>query len=364
MGRKLRFAHLHQHTQFSLLDGAAKLSDLLKWVKETTPEDPALAMTDHGNLFGAVEFYKKATEMGIKPILGYEAYVAAESRFDRKRGKGLDGGYFHLTLLAKDFTGYQNLVRLASRAYLEGFYEKPRIDREILREHAEGLIALSGCLGAEIPQFILQDRLDLAEARLNEYLSIFKDRFFIEIQNHGLPEQKKVNEVLKEFARKYGLGMVATNDGHYVRKEDARAHEVLLAIQSKSTLDDPGRWRFPCDEFYVKTPEEMRAMFPEEEWGDEPFDNTVEIARMCNVELPIGDKMVYRIPRFPSPRGGPRPSTSWSSPSRGSSAATRTGSPRASTGRSSAFGEASPTGTGRPWPRPWPRWSGRLGRGS
>ncbi len=260
-------------------------------------------MTDHGNLFGALEFYKKATAMGVKPIIGYEAYVAAESRFDRKRGKGLDGGYFHLTLLAKDFMGYQNLVRLASRAYLEGFYEKPRIDREILREHSEGLIALSGCLGAEIPQFILQDRLDLAEARLNEYLSIFGDRFFIEIQNHGLPEQKKVNAVLKEFARKYGLGMVATNDGHYVRKEDARAHEVLLAIQSKATLDDEDRWRFPCDEFYVKTPEEMRAMLPEEEWGDEPFDNTVEIARMCNVDLPIGDKMVYRIPRYPLPKG-------------------------------------------------------------
>jgi DNA polymerase-3 subunit alpha len=303
MGSKLKFAHLHQHTQFSLLDGAAKLQDLLKWVKETTPEDPALAMTDHGNLFGAVEFYKKATAMGVKPIIGYEAYVAAESRFDRKRGKGLDGGYFHLTLLAKDFTGYQNLVRLASRAYLEGFYEKPRIDREILREHAQGLIALSGCLGAEIPQFILQDRLDLAEARLNEYLSIFGDRFFIEIQNHGLPEQQKVNQVLKEFARKYGLGLVATNDGHYVRKEDARAHEVLLAIQSKTTLDDPERWRFPCDEFYVKTPEEMRAMLPEAEWGDEPFDNTVEIARICDVDLPIGDKMVYRIPRFPLPEG-------------------------------------------------------------
>ncbi len=302
MGR-LKFAHLHQHTQFSLLDGAAKLSDLLQWVKEVSPEDPALAMTDHGNLFGAVEFYQKATAMGIKPIIGYEAYVAAESRFDRKRGKGLDGGYFHLTLLAKDFRGYQNLVRLASRAYLEGFYEKPRIDREILREHSEGLIALSGCLGAEIPQFILQDRLDLAEARLNEYLAIFGDRFFLEIQNHGLPEQRKVNQVLKEFARKYGLGMVATNDGHYVRKEDARAHEVLLAIQSKSTLDDPERWRFPCDEFYVKTPEEMRAMLPEGEWGDEPFDNTVEIARMCNVDLPIGDKMVYRIPRFPLPQG-------------------------------------------------------------
>ncbi|WP_234554234.1 DNA polymerase III subunit alpha [Thermus caliditerrae] len=303
MGSRPKFAHLHQHTQFSLLDGAAKLSDLLKWVKEVSPEDPALAITDHGNLFGAVEFYKKATAMGVKPIIGYEAYVAAESRYDRKRGKGLDGGYFHLTLLAKDFTGYQNLVRLASRAYLEGFYEKPRIDREILKEHSEGLIALSGCLGAEIPQFILQDRLDLAERRLNEYLAIFGDRFFIEIQNHGLPEQKKVNEVLREFARKYGLGMVATNDGHYVRKEDARAHEVLLAIQSKSTLDDPERWRFPCDEFYVKTPEEMRAMLPKEEWGDEPFDNTVEIARMCNVDLPIGDKMTYRIPRFPLPKG-------------------------------------------------------------
>ncbi|TFU26400.1 DNA polymerase III subunit alpha [Thermus tengchongensis] len=303
MGSRPKFAHLHQHTQFSLLDGAAKLSDLLEWVKTVSPEDPALAITDHGNLFGAVEFYKKATAMGVKPIIGYEAYVAAESRYDRKRGKGLDGGYFHLTLLAKDFTGYQNLVRLASRAYLEGFYEKPRIDREILREHSEGLIALSGCLGAEIPQFILQDRLDLAERRLNEYLSIFGDRFFIEIQNHGLPEQKKVNEVLREFARKYGLGMVATNDGHYVRKEDARAHEVLLAIQSKSTLDDPERWRFPCDEFYVKTPEEMRAMLPKEEWGDEPFDNTVEIARMCNVDLPIGDKMTYRIPRFPLPKG-------------------------------------------------------------
>lgn len=298
----MRFAHLHQHTQFSLLDGAARLEDLLSWVKATTPHEPALAITDHGNLFGAVEFYKKATAHGVKPIIGYEAYVAAESRFDRKRGKGLDGGYFHLTLLAKDFKGYQNLVKLANRAYLEGFYEKPRIDREILKEHSEGLIVLSGCLGAEIPQFILQDRLDLAEARLLEYLSIFKENYFIEIQDHGLPEQKKVNQVLKEFARKYGIGLVATNDGHYVRKEDAEAHAVLLAIQSKTTWDDPERWRFPCDEFYVKTPEEMRKALGEE-WGDEPFDNTVEIARMCNVELPIGDRMVYRIPRYPLPEG-------------------------------------------------------------
>jgi len=297
----MRFAHLHQHTQYSLLDGAARLDDLLRWVKQVSPEQPALAMTDHGNLFGAAEFYKKATALGVQPILGYEAYVAAESRFDRKLGKGLDGGYFHLTLLAMNLEGYQNLCRLASLAYLEGFYQKPRIDRELLREYHQGIIALSGCLGAEIPQFILQDRIDLAEERLNEYLSIFKDRYFIEIQNHGLPEERKVNQVLKEFARRYGLGLVATNDGHYVRKEDAEAHAVVLAVQSKSTWEDPGRWKFPCDEFYVKTPEEMRAALPPEEWGDEPFDNTMELARRCQVDLPVGERMVYRVPRFPLP---------------------------------------------------------------
>lgn len=303
-----QFAHLHQHTQFSLLDGAARIKDLLKWVKQVSPEEPMLAMTDHGNLFGAVQFYKYATEAEVKPIIGYEAYVAAESRFDRKQGKGLDGGYFHLTLLAKDFEGYQNLCRLASRAYLEGFYGKPRIDREILREHNAGIIALSGCLGAEIPQFILQERHEDAERRLLEYLSIFGDkRYFIEVQDHGLPEQKKVNRVLKEFADKYGLGIVATNDGHYVRKEDAEAHAVVLAVQSKATWDDPNRWKFPCDEFYVKTPQEMRSTLEGERelWGkrfDELFDNSLEIGRMCNVEL-VPKKVQYRIPKYPLPEG-------------------------------------------------------------
>ncbi|RIH88090.1 DNA polymerase III subunit alpha [Calidithermus roseus] len=303
-----KFAHLHQHTQFSLLDGAARLKDLIKWVKKVSPEEPMLAMTDHGNMFGAVQFYKYATEAEVKPIIGYEAYVAAESRFDRKQGKGLDGGYFHLTLLAKDFEGYQNLCRLASRAYLEGFYSKPRIDREILREHNAGIIALSGCLGAEIPQFILQERHEEAERRLLEYLSIFGDkRYFIEIQDHGLSEQHKVNRVLKEFADKYGLGIVATNDGHYVRKEDAEAHAVVLAVQSKATWDDPNRWKFPCDEFYVKTPEEMRSTFEDERelWGkrfDELFDNSLEIGRMCNVEL-VPKKVQYRIPKYPLPEG-------------------------------------------------------------
>ncbi|MER3555167.1 MAG: DNA polymerase III subunit alpha [Meiothermus sp.] len=303
-----KFAHLHQHTQFSLLDGAARLKDLLKWVKKVSPEEPMLAMTDHGNMFGAVQFYKYAKEYEVKPIIGYEAYVAAESRFDRKQGKGLDGGYFHLTLLAQNMEGYQNLCRLASRAYLEGFYGKPRIDREILREHSAGIIAMTGCLGAEIPQFILQERHEDAERRLQEYLSIFGEgRYFVEIQEHGLPEQKKVNKVLKEFADKYGLGLVATNDGHYVRKEDAEAHAVVLAVQSKATWDDPNRWKFPCDEFYVKTPEEMRQTFAAQksDWGarhDELFDNSVHIGRLCEVEL-VPKKVQYRIPRFPLPEG-------------------------------------------------------------
>ena len=298
----MKFAHLHQHTQYSLLDGAARLGDLLSWVKEVSPDEPALAVTDHGNLFGAIDFYQKASAAGIKPVIGYEAYVAADSRFDRSMRRGLDGGYFHLTLLAKNNTGYQNLVKLASRAYLEGFYFKPRVDREILREHSEGIIALSGCLGAEIPQFIMQDRIDLAEARLQEYLDIFKTNYYIEVQDHGLAEESKINPVLREFAKKYGLGMVATNDGHYVKKDDAEAHAVLLAIQSKSTWDDPRRWQFPCDEFYVKSPEEMRAAFGSD-WPDEIFDQSAAIAQMCQVDFPIGDQKVYRIPRFPLAEG-------------------------------------------------------------
>jgi DNA polymerase-3 subunit alpha len=303
-----RFAHLHQHTQFSLLDGAARLKDLIKWVKKVSPEAPALAMTDHGNMFGAVQFYKYATEAGVKPIIGYEAYVAADSRFDRKQGKGLDGGYFHLTMLAQNYEGYQNLCRLSSRAYLEGFYSKPRIDREILREHNAGIVVLSGCLGAEIPQFIMQERYDLAEARLLEYASVFgPERYFVEIQDHGLPEQARVNRVLKELADKHGLGLVATNDGHYVRKEDAEAHAVVLAVQSKATWDDPNRWKFPCDEFYVKTPDEMQQTFAgsRELWGsrfDELFDNSANLAQQCTVDL-VPKNVQYRIPRYPLPEG-------------------------------------------------------------
>lgn len=302
-----RFAHLHQHTQYSLLDGAAKLKDLLKWAKEVTPEGqtPALAMTDHGNMHGAVHFYNYATGMGVKPIIGYEAYVVPGegTRRDRTRGQDGEKGIFHLTLLARDFEGYQNLCRLSSRGYTEGYYYKPRIDHELLREHHAGVIAMSGCLGSEVQQLLMQGREDDAKKRLMWYRELFGENYFIEIQDHGLPEQKKNNPILKAWANELGIGMVATNDGHYVKKTDATAHETLLAIQTKATLADENRFKFPCDEFYVKNLEEMQAALPVSEWGEEVFDNTALIADLCNVELPVGKKRVYQMPALPIPEG-------------------------------------------------------------
>lgn len=306
-----KFAHLHQHTQYSLLDGAAKLKDLLKWAKEVTPEGqtPALAMTDHGNMHGAVHFYNYATGMGVKPIIGYEAYVVPGegTRRDRTRAQDGEKGIFHLTLLARDFEGYQNLCRLSSRGYTEGYYYKPRIDHELLQEHHKGVIAFSGCLGSEVQQLLLQGREDDAKKRLLWYRELFGENYFIEIQDHGLPEQKRNNPILRAWAQELGIGMVATNDGHYVKKSDATAHETLLAIQTKATLADENRFKFPCDEFYVKDLEEMQASLPVSEWGEEPFDNTAMIAEMCNVDLPVGKKRVYQMPALPIPEGRTMP---------------------------------------------------------
>ncbi len=298
-----RFSHLHQHTDYSLLDGAARIKDLIAWVKEVSPDDPAVAMTDHGNMHGAVEFYKTAVAQGVKPIIGFEAYVAPGSRFEKRRGSNRsDGGYYHLTLLAKDFKGYQNLCRLSSRAFLEGFYMKPRVDLELLREHSEGVIALSGCLGAQIPRTILDIGPDAGEEALLEHLNIFGDNFFVELQDHGLEEQRRLNPILKEFATKHGIGMVATNDGHYVRKTDAHAHDVLLAIGTKALVSDDDRMRFPCDEFYVKSPAEMAAVLPESEYPS-ALANTNVVAAMCNVDLPIGSRRVYQMPELKLPPG-------------------------------------------------------------
>ena len=297
------FAHLHQHTAYSLLDGAARIDDLIRWVAEVTPENPTVAMTDHGNMHGAVEFYKTAVKHGVKPILGFEAYVTPGSRFERRKPSStLDGGFFHLTLLAKNMTGYRNLAKLNSRAWLEGFYMKPRVDHELLAEHAEGVIALTGCLGAQLPRTLLDVGEEAGEEVLRQHLDIFGENLFVELQDHGLEEQKILNPQLRALADRYGLGMVATNDGHYVRKEDAKAHEALLAIQTKTTLSDEDRFRFPCDEFYVKTPDEMAVAIPESAYPS-ALANTVTVADMCDVQLPVGDARVYQMPELPIPEG-------------------------------------------------------------
>lgn len=311
------FAHLHQHTAYSLLDGAARIKDLMAWVKEVSPEKPCLAMTDHGNMHGAIEFYKAALAAEVKPIIGFEAYVTGGSRFEKKRSNNkLDGGYFHLTLLAKNLAGYKNLCKLNSRAWLEGFYGKPRVDHELLREYSEGVIALSGCLGAQIPRTLLDIGEAAAEDMLNNYLNIYGDNFFIELQNH-IPEdtssmddklrdlveqQSRLNPMLRQLADKYGLGMVATNDGHYVKREDAKAHEALLAIQTKTTLADPNRFRFACEEFFVKTPAEMAKAIPETDYPG-ALANSMLIADMCDLVLPIGSRRVYQMPELPIPEG-------------------------------------------------------------
>ncbi len=302
-GQVKRFAHLHQHTAYSLLDGAARIAELVRWVKEVSPDDPAVAMTDHGNMHGAIEFYKTCVAEGVKPIIGFEAYVAPGSRFEKRRGSSkLDGGYYHLTLLAKDFKGYQNLCRLSSRAYLEGFYMKPRVDMELLREHSQGVIALSGCLGAQVPRAILDLGPEEGERLFKEHLDIFGSDFWVEIQDHGLEEQRRLNPVLRELADRYGVGMVATNDGHYVRREDAHAHDVLLAIQTKEMVANQDRMRFPCDEFYVKSPTEMASAIPESEYPG-AIGNTTSIADMVTLELPVGSKRVYQMPEIALPAG-------------------------------------------------------------
>lgn len=287
-----KFAHLHQHTSYSLLDGLSGVKDLLKWVSKDAT-DPSCAITDHGNMSGVLQFYKYAIQFGVKPILGYEAYITAGSRHTKQKGEKT----YHLTLLAKDFEGYQNLCRLNYLANSEGYYYKPRIDHEILEQHSKGVIAMSGCLGAELQQHILNGDIDSARSTIEWYLKVFKDNYYIEIQNHGLPEQQLVNPILMQLAKEYGVGMVATNDGHYVKKTDSDTHDTLLAIQTKARLSDDNRFKFPCDEFYTKSVGEMELFLPRSVWGDEIYDNTVNISQDCNVELPIGSKRSYRIPQ-------------------------------------------------------------------
>ncbi len=281
----MSFVHLHVHTQYSLLDGANKIGPLIEHAKKSGM--PAIAMTDHGNMFGAVEFYAKAKAAGIKPIIGCEAYMAPDKRTDRiQSNKSEDfeaGGNFHLILLAQNRVGYRNLCRLLTSAYKEGLYYKPRIDKEILAERSEGLIVLSGCLSGEIARALKADRMDRAREAAAWYAKTFPGRFYLELQDNCL--HGPLNDRLRDLGRTEGLPLVATNDCHYLHRDDAKAHEVLLCIQTGKTMADESRWRFDTDELYVKTPDEMATAFGAD---SEPVRNSVEIANRIDFEFEFG----------------------------------------------------------------------------
>jgi len=289
------FVHLHQHTNYSLLDGACRISPLVK--KAVELKFPALAITDHGNLFGAVEFYETCTKAGIKPIIGCEAYIAPHSRFD-KTGTGIRDSNAHLVLLAKNETGYANLMRLISIGYLEGFYYKPRIDKEVLAQHKNGLIVLTSCLKGILNVHLTQEQFDLARKELDDFIQILgKENVYVELQDHNLVLEQKVRPHLVRLAADAGVKCVATNDVHYIEQAHAEAHDALMAIQTQTTIDDPHRLRYEQPEFYLKSAEQMKALFAEH---PEAVAATLEIAERCNVELEFGKT---HLPYYEPPQG-------------------------------------------------------------
>jgi len=278
------FVHLHVHTQYSLLDGTIRLQDVLKKARELRM--PAVAMTDHGNIYGAVDFYQSAYRHGIKPIIGCELYVAPRGRLD-KSVESTGESARHLIVLVKNFQGYKNLIKLTSLGFLEGFYYRPRVDKELLAKHSEGLIALSACLHGEVADHLLRGYTEAAEKTALEYRSIFgAENYYLEIMENGIPEQKQVNEGLLRLSAKCAIPVVATNDCHYLERTDAEAHDVLLCIQTGKTLEDPGRMRFATDQFYFRTPEEMKSLFA---YCPAAVENTVSIAERCNLTIPFDE---------------------------------------------------------------------------
>jgi DNA polymerase-3 subunit alpha len=290
------FVHLHLHTEYSLLDGACRLDKLVDKAHEL--KFPALAITDHGAMHGAIEFYQTANAKGIKPIIGCEVYVAPGSRLEKKTGSGTRDLYHHLGLLAKDETGYKNLIKLTTAAHLDGYYYKPRIDKEILAKHSEGLIALSGCLASEIPDLIMKDQMAKARDTVDWFKqTLGTENFFLELQNHGIPEQAKVNRQLIQFAKDFGLKLVATNDVHYINKSDSHAHDCLVCIGTQSMLSDPKRMSagYAPEQFYLRSADEMKARFAE---VPEAVKNTLEVAEKCNLEIKFGEN---KYPVFDPP---------------------------------------------------------------
>ena len=290
----MAFTHLHVHTEYSLLDGACRIEKLLDKAQEMGQK--SVAITDHGVMYGVIDFYKAAKKRGIKPIIGCEIYVAKRSRFDKIHG--IDNENRHLVLLCKNETGYRNLVAIVSKAWTEGFYSKPRADMELLREHSEGLIALSACLAGEIPRALSVGDYDEAKAAALRYREIFgEDNFYLELQDHGLREQAHINPQIIRLSKDTGIPLVVTNDCHYIEKEDTKMHHILVCIQTNRTVEDEDTLEFGSDEFYFKSEDEMRALFPD---CPEAADNTQKIADRCNVEFEFGKT---KLPRFDTPDG-------------------------------------------------------------
>ena len=290
----MSFVHLHLHTEYSLLDGACRIDGLMDRVKELG--QTAVAITDHGVMYGCIDFYKAAKAAGVKPIIGCEVYVARRRMEDRVHG--IDNDPYHLVLLCKDRTGYENLCLLVSEAFTSGFYGKPRVDLALLEKHHEGLIALSACLAGAVPQYLMEEDYASAKAYALKLAAIFgQDNFYLELQDHGIEEQRPVNQGVQRIARETGLPLVVTNDAHYLRKEDAEMQDVLLCIQTGKTVDEPNRMKFQTEEFYLKSEEELRLLFP---GCEEAFENTVKIADRCNLEFTFHE---YHLPSFPVPEG-------------------------------------------------------------
>ena len=291
----MSFVHLHVHTEYSLLDGACRINGMMERVKELGQD--AIAITDHGVMYGCIDFYKAAKAAGIKPIIGCEVYVARRTMEDRVHG--IDNKPYHLILLCKDRTGYENLCLLVSEAHIRGFYGKPRIDLELLEKHHEGLIATSACLAGAVPQHLLQEDYEGAKAYAMHMAEIFgEDNFYLELQDHGIEEQRAANQGVMRIARETGLPLIVTNDAHYLRKENAKMQDVMVCIQTNTTLDDPNRkLEFKTDEFYLKSEAELKELFPN---CPEAFENTAKIAERCNLEFVFNE---YHLPSFPVPEG-------------------------------------------------------------
>ena len=290
----MSFVHLHLHSEYSLLDGACRIDGLMDRVKELG--QTAVAITDHGVMYGCIDFYKAAKAAGVKPIIGCEVYVARRNMSDRVHG--IDNDPYHLVLLCKDRKGYENLCLMVSEAFIHGFYGKPRVDLNLLEKYHEGLVALSACLAGAIPQYLMEEDYTAAKEYALNLSSIFgQENFYLELQDHGIEEQRPVNQGVMRLARETGLPLVVTNDAHYLRREDAKMQDVLLCIQTGKTVDEPNRMKFQTEEFYVKSEEELRQLFPN---CDEAFENTVKIADRCNLEFIFHE---YHLPSFPVPEG-------------------------------------------------------------